>query len=108
MEINNEDVLLVTGATGLVGSHVAEEAIRRGIKTRVLVRETSDVAFLDSLGVEKIHGDMLREDSLKKAVEGVSIIVHCAAKVGEVTDSERMRIPSPRRASWATSSLPKT
>ncbi len=41
---------LVTGGTGFVGSHVVEEAIRRGHTVRCLARPNSDTAFLKSIG----------------------------------------------------------
>lgn len=77
------DLMLVTGATGLVGSHVVEEARRRGWRVRVLVRRSSDVRLLDSWGVEKALGEMGEPDSFPAAVAGVTHIVHCAAKVGD-------------------------
>lgn len=83
MVIQPDDLLLVTGGTGLVGSHIIESAIGRGIKTRTLVRASSDRQWLDSLGTEIIEGDLEDVDAVKKAVEGVSQIVHCAAKVGD-------------------------
>lgn len=77
------DLLLVTGATGLVGSHVVERARKDGIPVRVLVRAGSDTKLLDEWAVEKVPGDMSDADSLKKAVAGATHIVHCAAKVGD-------------------------
>ena len=81
--MNSTDLLLVTGATGLVGSHIVEQARKENIAVRVLVRESSDTKRLDEWGVEKIHGDMSDAESLKKAVDGATHIVHCAAKVGD-------------------------
>jgi len=89
--MQESDRLLVTGATGLVGSHVVERARRDGIPTRVLVRDNSDTRLLDEWGVEKIYGDMTDAESLQKAVEGVAHIVHCAAKVGDWGPVEEYR-----------------
>ncbi|MCH8830291.1 MAG: NAD-dependent epimerase/dehydratase family protein, partial [Planctomycetes bacterium] len=83
MNLNENDLLLVTGATGLVGSHVAEAARDRGLRTRAIVRESSDVALLGEWGVETVTGDMTDAESLKRAVDGATVIVHCAAKVGD-------------------------
>jgi len=74
---------LVTGATGLLGSHIAERLVGRGEKVRALVRPTSDVRFLQSLGVELVVGDLNDPASLRAAVSGVETIYHCAAKVGD-------------------------
>jgi nucleoside-diphosphate-sugar epimerase len=78
-----DDRLLVTGATGLVGSHVAERARGQGLAVRALCREGSDTRFLDSIGVEKAVGDMTDAASLARAVAGATVIIHCAAKVGD-------------------------
>ena len=83
MELGTEDRLLVTGATGLVGSHVAERANRLGISTRVIVRNPDDAKWLAEAGVEVVAGDMTDSDSLVRAVQGVTVVVHCAAKVGD-------------------------
>ncbi len=83
MNLTQDDLILVTGATGLVGSHVAERARSLGIRTRAVVRASSDVKLLDEWGVEKVTGDMTDADSLKQAAQGASVVVHCAAKVGD-------------------------
>ena len=88
---NDDNVLLITGATGLVGSHVAEEARRRNIPTRALVRADSDTALLDRWGVEKIVGNMTDADSMRQAVAGAATVVHCAAKVGDWGPVEEYR-----------------
>ncbi|MBI3464108.1 MAG: NAD-dependent epimerase/dehydratase family protein [Planctomycetes bacterium] len=74
---------LVTGATGCVGSHVSERLIQERHRVRTLVRPASDTAFLDRIGVDKLEGDMTDAAALRRAVEGVRIVVHCAAKVGD-------------------------
>ena len=49
---------VVTGATGLLGSHIAEQLAARGERVRALVRPTSDTAFLRQLGAELAPGDL--------------------------------------------------
>jgi nucleoside-diphosphate-sugar epimerase len=75
--------VLVTGATGFVGSHVAETLLRRGDRVRALARASADTSFLESLGAEIVRGDLSDPASLPKAVEGMDVVVHCAAKVGD-------------------------
>jgi 2-alkyl-3-oxoalkanoate reductase len=75
--------LLVTGATGLVGSHVAEWAAASGIPVRALVRTETDSRFLAERGVEVVDGDLTRPETLRAAVAGVTHVVHSAAKVGD-------------------------
>lgn len=74
---------LITGATGLLGSHIAEQLVKRGQKVRVLVRKSSDTSFLDSLGCEKAFGCLSDPASLKAACAGVQTVYHAAAKVGD-------------------------
>ena len=74
---------LVTGATGLLGSHLAEKLVQRGRPVRALVRATSNTAFLRSLGVELAPGDLTDPESLRRALRGVTVVYHAAAKVGD-------------------------
>jgi nucleoside-diphosphate-sugar epimerase len=73
----------ITGATGLLGSHVAELLVARGERVRALVRPTSDCTFLKGLGVECAEGDLGNAASLRRAVDGADVVYHCAARVGE-------------------------
>ncbi|MGE3181006.1 MAG: NAD-dependent epimerase/dehydratase family protein [Phycisphaerae bacterium] len=74
---------LVTGATGLLGSHIVEQLRLRGMPVRVLVRGNSDRTWLQTQGVEFVEGDITDRASLAKACEGVDCIYHSAAKVGD-------------------------
>lgn len=74
---------LVTGATGLLGSHVVARLKSQGERVRALVRPGSDVAFLQELGVEMCPGDLQDPQSLACAVAGVDVVYHCAARVGD-------------------------
>jgi nucleoside-diphosphate-sugar epimerase len=70
---------LVTGATGLIGSHLVETLIVRGDRVRALVRPTSDVRRLRELGVELRIGNLMDNSTLAAAAQGVERIFHCAA-----------------------------
>ena len=74
---------LVTGATGLLGSHIAEKLAERGLPVRALVRPSSETGFLESLGVELVRGDLTDRAACDEAVRGVAIVYHAAAKVGD-------------------------
>lgn len=91
MQVSSDDLLLVTGATGLVGSHVVERAVKEGWRVRALVRAGADTNFLRSLQVELIAGDLDEPESLQSACRGVTIVVHCAAKVGDWGRTEEYR-----------------
>ena len=91
MTLNDNDLVLVTGATGLVGSHVAEQMRKKGHKVRAVVRKPSQCTDLAGWGVELVEGDMTNRDSLHRAANGVSVVVHCAAKVGDWGPTEAYR-----------------
>jgi nucleoside-diphosphate-sugar epimerase len=74
---------VVTGATGLLGSHLVEQLIECGEQVRALVRPGSDTARLRRLGVELVEGDLQQPASLPRAVEGADVVYHCAARVGD-------------------------
>ncbi len=74
---------VVTGASGLLGSHIAEQLLERGERVRAFVRPTSDTTFLRQLGVELAAGDLTDPDSLRRAVAGADVVYHCAARVGD-------------------------
>lgn len=72
---------LVTGATGLIGSHLVEALLARGERVRALVRPTSNAARLRELGVELRIGGLNDNATLMSAAQGVDRIYHCAGLV---------------------------
>jgi dihydroflavonol-4-reductase len=72
-------VVLVTGGTGFVGSHVARRLCAGGFSVRVLARPSSPLALIESLPVEIVRGDLLEPDSLRKALAGCEALFHVAA-----------------------------
>lgn len=74
---------LVTGATGLLGSHIVEQLRRRNLPVRVLVRPGSDRSWLQGQGVDFAVGDVTDPASLPAACAGVDVVYHSAAKVGD-------------------------
>ena len=71
--------VFVTGATGFVGSHVAEQLEAMGADVRVLVRKTSRTENLDVLKAERVIGDLRDAESLKKGMAGCEFVFHVAA-----------------------------
>jgi nucleoside-diphosphate-sugar epimerase len=74
---------VITGATGLLGSHIAEQFSARGERVRAVVRPTSDVTFLKQLGVELVVGDLGSAESLRVPFTGADTVYHCASRVGD-------------------------
>ncbi len=74
---------VITGATGLLGSHIAEQLIAQGERVRAIVRPTADPTFLKSLGAELVVSDYNDPQTLQSAFGGADIVYHTAARVGE-------------------------
>lgn len=71
--------VLVTGATGFVGSAVARRLLAAGERVRVLVRPSSDRSNLAGLAVETVLGDLRDPASLPPALAGCQALLHVAA-----------------------------
>jgi UDP-glucose 4-epimerase len=71
--------ILITGATGKIGSRLAKRLAGRGHDVRALVRDSSRAAALLNNQIELVEGDLLSPDSLVLAVQGIAAVVHCAA-----------------------------
>jgi nucleoside-diphosphate-sugar epimerase len=74
---------LVTGATGLIGSHLVEQLVVRGDRVRALVRPTSDTQRLRELGVEIRVGSLMDNATMMSAAKGAGRVFHCAALVSD-------------------------
>ena len=73
------DLLLLTGATGFVGSAVARALLAAGYRVRALVRRGSDRRNLAGLEIAPVEGDLADPASLAPAVAGCRYLVHVAA-----------------------------
>lgn len=74
--------VLVTGGSGFLGSHIAEQLLKSGHSVRALVRKSSNTKFLSSLpGIELAHGAVEDKDAVAKAAVGVDAIIHSAGLV---------------------------
>jgi dihydroflavonol-4-reductase len=73
------DTVLVTGASGFVGSAVARKLVERGFAVRALVRKASPTAHLADLGLEFVQGDLRDAASVREAMRGVRHLFHVAA-----------------------------
>jgi dihydroflavonol-4-reductase len=73
------DTVLVTGASGFVGSAVAAKLLARGFAVRALVRPTSPRFHLAGLDIAFAEGDLLDAETLRPAMAGVRHVFHVAA-----------------------------
>jgi len=74
--------VLVTGATGLVGSNVCRLLVEDGMAVRALVRPGSETEPLAALGAELVAGDLTDAASVRGAADGCEAIVNSAAVLG--------------------------
>lgn len=80
--------ILVTGGTGFIGSHLVRKLTEDGYRVRCLVRKTSQVAYLESLGVKLIYGDIREPGSLQDAVREVQAVFHLAGRASVLKSIE--------------------
>jgi nucleoside-diphosphate-sugar epimerase len=85
--------VLLTGASGFLGSHIAEQLTQAGRTVRVLVRKSSDTSFLKTLeNVEYCEGAIDDVASLERAVAGVEAVIHSAGLVRARSAEEFMLV----------------
>ncbi len=84
--------IFVTGATGMVGSHLVERLVKEGgHQIRALVRKSSETTNLKKMGVELCYGDMTSSsETLRSYMRGVEWVFHIAAHVSDWASREEM------------------
>jgi len=74
--------VLVTGATGLIGSNLCKVLTENGYIVKAIVRETSDISNIESLNnIELYKSDIKDYNKLKDAFKNIDIVYHCAAQL---------------------------
>jgi nucleoside-diphosphate-sugar epimerase len=82
--------VMVTGATGFVGSHLAEALRRRGDEVTVLARSAAKAAALAPLGVRVVPGDLHDRHALEQAAQAQDVIYHVAGVVAARSEADFM------------------
>jgi dihydroflavonol-4-reductase len=76
----SDEKILVTGAAGFLGSHIARQLVARGADVRVLLRPSSNNRAIADLPLEYVTGDLRDASSLDRALAGVRRVFHVAAE----------------------------
>ncbi len=84
--------VLVTGATGFIGSHLVEALLKKGIHVRCLLRNPDNLKWLRNLPVEVVQGDITHKDSLKEAVKDVDQVYHLAGVTKAVKEKTYLEV----------------
>ena len=81
-------MILITGGTGFVGSHILRKANEKNIEVKCLVRNEERGKKLKENGVETVEGDILNPETLDSAMKDISSVIHLVGirlEVGEAT-----------------------
>jgi len=80
--------ILLTGASGFLGSHTAEELSNRGHWLYALVRKTSKTHHLKNLNTEMLEGSLSKLDALDSILPKVEVVIHIAGVVKALSAKE--------------------
>jgi nucleoside-diphosphate-sugar epimerase len=94
--------VLLTGATGFLGSHVADALVAEGWTVRCTVRTTSNLRWIESLPVERVTADVRSQGELYAALEGVDVVVHSAGLTRAKSDKDYHRVNAEGTQALAT------
>jgi len=86
--LNNSTHILVTGATGKVGSRLVPRLVQWGYQVRALVRASNEAVSLRASGVELSVGDLLNPESFKIALKDIDVVIHLATFYKGATEEE--------------------
>lgn len=92
--------VLVTGATGFTGGHLARYLVARGHQVRALVRDPAAAKTLGP-GIELVQGDLTDRDALRTACEGIEVVYNIAALYRQAgLPKERYQDVNARAVGW--------
>ncbi|HEY4231852.1 MAG TPA: NAD-dependent epimerase/dehydratase family protein [Lacipirellulaceae bacterium] len=85
------NTILITGATGMVGSACARRAAAAGYHVQAMVRPKSDRSLLDGVSVQFVEADLGQPEAFLAALADAEIVIHTAAHVGDWGPAEKYR-----------------
>jgi nucleoside-diphosphate-sugar epimerase len=86
----SQQLIGLTGATGFLGSHIADTLLARGFSLRAAVRSTSNLRWVEGKGIDLVVVDLGDQESCAHFLAGTSGLIHCAGAV-TATNEEQYR-----------------
>ena len=83
--MQTQEIAVVTGANGFVGSHLVDNLLSKGFKVRCIVRKSSNLKWLDGKNVEIFDCGLFDKDGLRKSFKDANYIFHVAGVVKSKT-----------------------
>ena len=84
--------VMVTGATGFVGSHLVEALCEKDVQVNVFTRKTSNDKWIADLPPDRYYGDMSDPESLRDALDGVETVFHLAGVTKAFDEKTYIRV----------------
>lgn len=91
MTLDDSCLALVTGGSGLVGSHLVERLLTLGVRVRCIVRATSSLRWLPASKIELTKADLATGEGLAEALSGVDAVFHVAGVTKAISPEEYYR-----------------
>lgn len=83
--MQTQEIAVVTGASGLVGSHLVDNLLSKGFKVRCILRKSSSLKWLEGKKVDIINSGLFEREGLRKAFKDAAYIFHVAGVVKSKT-----------------------
>ena len=83
--MQTQEIAVVTGANGFVGSHLVDNLLAKGLKVRCIVRKSSNLKWLDRKNVEIFDSGLFDKNGLRRAFKDANYIYHVAGVVKSKT-----------------------